>query len=822
MFADNPIIGSSCEKQRSHLCSHTNPRRIDPMPPEGPFLEKHPTDQHSSAKVSSHHGIQRPHPLVAALLVLVLASSGEASGPKIAAIQLMPGSTLLQAAQLVAQAGQLEADLVVLPMGFAAPQAATGSVFQTLSPYAMQYDMYVVAPIQELSAGNLYNTALVIGPGGALAHTYRQAHVSPEDRAAGISEGNDLPVFDTLLGKIGVLLGYDLQFREAARVLALRGADLLLYSYHEDSADSVLPAVRLGEAVFYDGYYVAMAGVAELGGPWASAILDLDGRPLAFAGAGSCVVSATTPPLDMAWCEQAFTRELLFACRDPYAVHMLTQEPPAIAPNSQTITVACVRCLDASPPCGLWSHQRAVLTRAGVLGADVVLTQEAYLANPDRLTFEDAVEDTFLSSVRDIAELYHMTIIAGITLGVEDHPDMARSAFIIAGPARELGVHYQHTGCPADDFPLFDTGFGSFGGLVCWDLAVMGPEYARVEALKGASMLFYGTLTICEGIHDFALPSLARQNVVPIAFSAHANLGTIPQVGVVGPDGTYLEGVSDVPDPGGVGDELVLTTTNLALSPELTALKQQLWDDRKPDLYAPLIQSDICLADSGVQLDPMMLVAGQPVTVSATTYNAFEPFDASYNVQFRVDDEIVGTERISYQRWRSPGGRGWDFGYRFLEAQCEWMATAGSHVITIEADADREYAELREDNNVVEIQVEVAPSGVGPDGDSSSSEIPALRLAPNPFSEECGIAIDGVSAQGGHPVTVEIVDVSGRRIWEAACGSRAGGKDDSAPRSAEPEHLWWRPERSLPSGVYFVRASTGARRTTTRQAVYVR
>ena len=67
--------------------------------------------------------------------------------PKIAGIQLLVGSLLADATALVDQAGQDGADLVLVPMGFADPQTNTGLVFQFLSPPALTYDIYIVAPI---------------------------------------------------------------------------------------------------------------------------------------------------------------------------------------------------------------------------------------------------------------------------------------------------------------------------------------------------------------------------------------------------------------------------------------------------------------------------------------------------------------------------------------------------------------------------------------------------------------------------------------------------------------------------------------------------
>ena len=651
------------------------------------------------------------------VLVLTLTCTGWCNDPykpRIAALQAVAGSTLADVTALVNQAGKEGADLVLLPMGIAGmdPQTTTGAMFQALSALAAEHDMVVVAPIRESLNGAFYNTAMVIGPKGELAGVYRQTHVCPEDRLLGVSAGNELPVFETRFGRIGILLGYDLLFREAPRIMALRGAKLLLYGYAGNSNEAGT-GVRLGEAAFFDAYYVAMAGVAGSGEGWASNILGLDGYPIAIVGHGPCVVSAVVDLQDMTpRCFQQDSRDKLFACRDPYAVTELTRKSAYVPDQSpRTLKVACVQSTDNST----WEHIQRVLHRAGELGADVVITPEVYLPNPEQVSIEQADKSVVISTVRAIAAQHKMTVLAGMCMGVPGRANASRSSYLVVGPDGSIaGVHYQHTGPPADDFSLFDTGFGRFGGLVCWDLIIMGPEYARVEALKGARILFYGTMTIIGEAHDLALPSLAMTNGVPIAFSARSNNAfEFPQAGVVGPDGKYL---LSKPDEAELGTELMLTEVNLALPSGLQALQQQLRNDRRPELYTPLIQSDVCLPESEVTWAMKDLLGGaaRPAVVTAVTYNALFPPEVEYTLRLTVDGCVQGSRRVTYTRWDSAvEGCGGDFGYRFLTSTFDWMATPGAHVLTVEADADGEIAELRKDNNRVELHVMV-PDTVTP------------------------------------------------------------------------------------------------------------
>jgi predicted amidohydrolase len=82
--------------------------------------------------------------------------------------------------------------------------------------------------------GDVYNTAVLVGPQGLIG-AYWKTHVGAFPYSQGIcmercfySPGKDLPVFDTVLGKLGIHICYDMSFPEVARVQALKGADLLI------------------------------------------------------------------------------------------------------------------------------------------------------------------------------------------------------------------------------------------------------------------------------------------------------------------------------------------------------------------------------------------------------------------------------------------------------------------------------------------------------------------------------------------------------------------------------------------------------------------
>jgi predicted amidohydrolase len=109
----------------------------------------------------------------------------------------------------------------------------------TLSKWAQEHGVIVGAGLLERSPdGRLFNSYVVALPDGA-RHTHRKLHAFEHEE---ISSGDRYTVFDTGLGvKIGVLICYDNNIVENARMTALLGADILLAPHQTGGCDSVSP-----------------------------------------------------------------------------------------------------------------------------------------------------------------------------------------------------------------------------------------------------------------------------------------------------------------------------------------------------------------------------------------------------------------------------------------------------------------------------------------------------------------------------------------------------------------------------------------------------
>ncbi len=78
--------------------------------------------------------------------------------------------------------------------------------------------------------GVVYNAAVVLDAAGELRGVYRKTHpfgIERADRGGWVTPGDDVLVVDTELGRIGVIICFDGDYPELARITAIKGAEIL-------------------------------------------------------------------------------------------------------------------------------------------------------------------------------------------------------------------------------------------------------------------------------------------------------------------------------------------------------------------------------------------------------------------------------------------------------------------------------------------------------------------------------------------------------------------------------------------------------------------
>lgn len=105
-----------------------------------------------------------------------------------------------------------------------------GETTKIMGREARKNNLVVVGNIAEkdtLIKGILYNTTFIIGRDGELIGKYRKFYLYPKEYCY-FRQGDEIPVFDTDVVKVGTAICFDHAFPELFRTLALRGAEIVL------------------------------------------------------------------------------------------------------------------------------------------------------------------------------------------------------------------------------------------------------------------------------------------------------------------------------------------------------------------------------------------------------------------------------------------------------------------------------------------------------------------------------------------------------------------------------------------------------------------
>jgi predicted amidohydrolase len=103
-----------------------------------------------------------------------------------------------------------------------------GHSVNLMTQQAAEFSTHIVfgMVLKEKVESIIYNAAVLVGPDGEIIGDYRKVHPRGEERLA-FRPGFRFPVFETGFGMVGLMLGWDMAFPEAARSLALDGAEIV-------------------------------------------------------------------------------------------------------------------------------------------------------------------------------------------------------------------------------------------------------------------------------------------------------------------------------------------------------------------------------------------------------------------------------------------------------------------------------------------------------------------------------------------------------------------------------------------------------------------
>jgi len=214
-----------------------------------------------------------------------------------------PDHNLERSLHFICRAAAQGADLIVLPelansgcdlgsRDLALDLAETipgGPTAEAWRIEAERSGMHVVGGLLEREEDALYNSAVLLGP--EAFGRYRKTHLWNKEKLL-YEPGGELPVIDTPLGRIGLLVCYDVWFPEAARTLAVKGAEILCVP--SNAPDDWVPEhQRCGDLTMLDVHCIAAANANRVFAAAANRVGD------GYLGR-SCVVDVTGGVLALA------------------------------------------------------------------------------------------------------------------------------------------------------------------------------------------------------------------------------------------------------------------------------------------------------------------------------------------------------------------------------------------------------------------------------------------------------------------------------------------------------------------------------------------
>jgi predicted amidohydrolase len=148
------------------------------------------------------------------------------------------------------------------PMAVRSLAELTDRIREELLEMAVTYNINIVSgSLPEFKDGKLFNVSFLCRRDGTWDSQYK-LHITPDEvEYWGLHGGRGLKVFQTDVGKIGILVCYDVEFPELARILADQGMQILLVPFWTDTKNAYLRIRRCAQArAIENECYVAISG----------------------------------------------------------------------------------------------------------------------------------------------------------------------------------------------------------------------------------------------------------------------------------------------------------------------------------------------------------------------------------------------------------------------------------------------------------------------------------------------------------------------------------------------------------------------------------
>ena len=184
-----------------------------------------------------------------------------------------------EAAALLQRAARLGAQVIAFPETYhhtglpgttqEQAQELDGPSLTRMSQECRRNGVYLIWPLYTREHGRVYNSAALLGPTGELVGVYHKMFPTIGEIESGVTPGDGPGVFDTDLGRFGMVICFDLNFPEIMQGTADAGAEVIFF------CSAYRGGLQLRIWAYLAGAYIVSAVLAELG-----QIVDLSGQVL--------------------------------------------------------------------------------------------------------------------------------------------------------------------------------------------------------------------------------------------------------------------------------------------------------------------------------------------------------------------------------------------------------------------------------------------------------------------------------------------------------------------------------------------------------------
>ncbi len=400
-------------------------------------------------------------------------------------------------------AGERASDLIVLPfmpfLSFAEGRETTD--LADFAGIARERRTHLALAMKEMTSGKqTCHTALLIGPDGEVLGKYRKTHALPDDD--GITLGDDLPVFKTPFGVVGMTVTSDFYFREIYNVLRMKGAEILIWHHYPERFRDQFQWVPLLKARALDCHaHVITAMYADprtllanryargmQGTAWGrSMILNRVGTPVADTGYEDGVARATVN-LDKRKVnvhQPYYQKENIFFCnclgdRKAFAPIAEPWTPPALPAFKQRKARIAVGYFD---PKDIWRDNVVPKTMLDVIDRAAALKPDLLLLSEMSAVIENEIGQKAMDRVAERARRMNCYIVIG---GLRKKDRLSLS-YVWDRSGKIVFVEPIYWVKGFAPLKVYDTDFARIGIHECGDLYT--GEIDRVLALKGAEII---------------------------------------------------------------------------------------------------------------------------------------------------------------------------------------------------------------------------------------------------------------------------------------------------------------------------------------------